>query len=435
LLYNLGVLSVLREKTYLYYCIFVLSSLLYVLFLTGIAQLFIWPNHEYLINHGTYLFAAITFLTATIFFRQFLDLRSYGGWQLTLNNIVIIGWATTILLILFYENSFTAALTGLNAIVTTITGIVISTYLALQRNRLAVIYLVSWIFLMWGTFVFILMIRGVVEYNVVTAYSQMLGMVVELVLLSYALAYRINLDREQANIVQEEALVLAKRVSTERRRRIVAQEETLSLQRNINEKLEKQVDLRTKQLEEAMEKLEVANSDLTKLSLTDQLSQVYNRRGFDEAIANECSRARRERQNLAMVIVDIDHFKNINDTYGHTVGDTCIREIAKLLKNVVQRSTDLVARYGGEEFAYLLPNTNLDDACSVAEKARREVENLVINTEGVTFKVTASFGVASWIPEHDDDFKLLIKASDNALYQAKENGRNQVQSRERSDLS
>lgn len=431
LLYNTGLFSILREKTYFFYCVYVLSALLYILFLTGIAPIYIWPDKLFLVNNGAFVFASATFLTATIFFRNFLNLAAYGGWVIALNSFIVVSWSIIIFLFIFFENRYLGSLVGAFAMITSVIGVVISVYLALKQNRLAIIYLVSWAFLMWGTLIFTFMIRGYLEYNLVTAYSQMLGMILELVLLSYALAYRINLDREQTAIAQDEALVLAKRVSTERRRRIVAQEETLSLQRNINEKLEKQVDLRTKQYEEAMDKLEVANADLVKLSLTDQLSQVFNRRGFDEAIINECNRARREKQSLAVIIVDIDHFKNINDSYGHTVGDTCIKEIAALLKGVVKRSSDMVARYGGEEFVYLLPNTSLSDAKLIAEKARSLIEALTIETEGYTLNITASFGAASWVPVDDEDYQLLIKAADKALYHSKEHGRNQVSSCER----
>lgn len=433
LLYNIGIFSVLREKTYFYYCVYVMSALLYMLFLTGIAPIYIWPDNQFLLDTGAYLFASLTFLTAIIFFRDFLSLSSYGGWILKTNNLLILAWSATFISLFFNVSSFIGAMVGLLAIITTVVGIYVSVYLSFKSNRLALIYLVSWVFLMWGTLIFILMIRGHLEYNLVTAYSQMLGMIVELVLLSYALAYRINLDREQTADAQQEALVLAKRVSTERRKRIVAQEETLSLQRNINEKLEKQVELRTRQYEDAMDKLEMANADLKKVSLTDQLSQVYNRRAFDEAVVIECKRARREKQNLAIILVDIDKFKDINDTLGHTFGDVCIQQVAKTLTSAVNRSGDMLARYGGEEFIFLLPNTSEQDAKSVAEKARKLIESLEINAEGHTRQLTASFGVASWIPDDHEDDTHLVKAADKALYIAKEEGRNCVRVLNRKD--
>ena len=206
----------------------------------------------------------------------------------------------------------------------------------------------------------------------------------------------------------------------ERNQRIQAQNETLSLQINQNKILEAQVSERTQQYEDAMVKLEILNGDLLALSLTDPLTKIANRRCFDRSLEDECRRAYRDQSFLAIVFVDIDFFKKVNDNYGHGVGDVCISTIAGLLNKLAGRSGDLVARYGGEEFIIICPRTGADDALSVAESIRVHIEQ---ETEFFE-KVTASFGIAEY--RATDSLDRLIARADEGLYIAKAEGRNRV---------
>jgi diguanylate cyclase (GGDEF)-like protein len=176
----------------------------------------------------------------------------------------------------------------------------------------------------------------------------------------------------------------------------------------------------------AREKLVQMNLTLKKMALEDSLTGVANRRQFDVTLANEFTRARREHQWLALVMIDVDHFKKYNDSYGHPAGDLCLQNIGKVIK--MNRSGDLSARYGGEEFAILLPNTDLAGAISVGQKLCQDVRDLNMphnrNPVGI---VTVSVGVHACIPEHDQPNLLdLVSAADQALYMAKAHGRNQV---------
>lgn len=428
LLYNFGLFSILRDASYFYYSIYVLSALLYLISLTGIGAGFLWEGHAWLVNHGILTFACLTFLTATIFFRVFLDLKSYGGFILHTNNVLLGIWAAMTIGFAWSNSGVLFSLMGILSIGTSVFGLGVAIYLACKNNPLALIFTIAWSTLIIGTLVFSLMMSGVLPFNNFTMYSQMFGMVIELVLLSYALAYRINLDRASREKAQKDALALTIKISKERRRRIVAQKETLDLQKNLNEHLEDQVNVRTEQYEYAMIKLEKANADLLKISMTDQLSQVSNRRCFDKAVINESKRALRTAQPLSIILVDIDHFKAVNDSFGHSVGDKCIKLVAKVLKSIVNRSGDLLARYGGEEFVYVLPSTSESEALKVAEKSRAAIEALVVEDEGKRVSITASFGVASWVPRADDDYEIMVKTADDALYEAKQSGRNCVKS-------
>lgn len=183
--------------------------------------------------------------------------------------------------------------------------------------------------------------------------------------------------------------------------------------------LEQKVAERTRDLEQAKEKLE-------KLATTDQLTQLANRRKFDQYLEYEWQRATREKISISLILCDVDYFKLYNDCYGHLCGDRCLQKVASVLKKTVKRSADLVARYGGEEFAIVLSNTHIEGAQKVAEDIRLEVEkrkfpHKVLSTNQY---VTVSLGISTTIPTPQSSPKTLIKAADKALYQAKDSGRN-----------
>ena len=173
------------------------------------------------------------------------------------------------------------------------------------------------------------------------------------------------------------------------------------------------------ELQRAHDELEVANERLEELSLMDALTGVANRRRLQLVLEDEWVRSRRSRSPLAFALLDLDHFKQLNDTRGHREGDRCLQMVARFLSGALGRHSDLVARYGGEEFAILLPETDLDGAMLVAEQLRQGIESLSI-------RVTASLGVASMIPAPGQRLEDLIEAANRALYRAKTDGRNRV---------
>ena len=173
--------------------------------------------------------------------------------------------------------------------------------------------------------------------------------------------------------------------------------------------------------------LELANRKLHNQANTDELTQLSNRRQFESCLEREWKRLRREQQPLSLILCDVDYFKFYNDTYGHQVGDDCLKAIAQVLKHSARRPADEAARYGGEEFAIVLPNTPLVGAQHVAERIRQRVEALQRphKNSQVSNWVTLSLGIASLIPNPGSSPEELLKTADIALYKAKENGRNQ----------
>ncbi|MFE1748489.1 diguanylate cyclase domain-containing protein [Coleofasciculus sp. H7-2] len=182
------------------------------------------------------------------------------------------------------------------------------------------------------------------------------------------------------------------------------------------------------QQSELYQQLEAANQQLQRLASVDGLTQIANRRCFDESFDKEWRRMAREEIPLSLIMSDIDFFKNYNDTYGHQAGDECLRQVASAINRVLKRPADLVARYGGEEFAIILPNTTAEGAFQVAETIRLEVKALKIRhiNSPISEYVTLSLGIATAQPWQDGSSETLIAAADQALYQAKAEGRDRV---------
>lgn len=174
--------------------------------------------------------------------------------------------------------------------------------------------------------------------------------------------------------------------------------------------------------------LQEANEKLGRLVNLDGLTQLANRRCFDEYLDQEWHRLAREHLPLSLIMCDIDFFKNYNDTYGHVVGDDCLRKVSLLIKQSVRRPADLAARYGGEEFVVVLPNTDIEGSMAIAEIIRHGLRELAIPHEdsAVSQLVTLSMGVTSLVPMVDSHPSMLLTAADYALYRAKELGRNQT---------
>ncbi len=176
-----------------------------------------------------------------------------------------------------------------------------------------------------------------------------------------------------------------------------------------------------------LRRLDDAKNKLEILSFYDELTGVMNRRAFDDRLAIEYSRLKRFPSSFSLAFVDIDHFKKVNDTYGHLYGDIVLQKIAGIIKDT-SRDVDIVARYGGEEFVLLIPGHINNEKGSVGERLRSVIENTEISLGQKTIKVTISVGMATWEEKYNSS-KDWIQAADEALYQAKQKGRNQVISR------
>ena len=179
---------------------------------------------------------------------------------------------------------------------------------------------------------------------------------------------------------------------------------------------------------ELYEQLQNKNRELLRLTTLDELTQLSNRRHFNQYIYKEWRRLAREQQPLSLIMCDVDYFKLYNDNYGHLDGDLCLQRVASMLQDSIRRPADLAARYGGEEFAIILPNTEAQGAVGIAEKICHRIKSMEIphQKSPICEYVTLSMGVACQIPQPQMPPETLVNAADQALYQAKEQGRNQV---------
>jgi len=180
--------------------------------------------------------------------------------------------------------------------------------------------------------------------------------------------------------------------------------------------LQDELRLKNRQLEELLDKVNY-------MAITDVLTGLYNRRRFHDVLSTEYERAKRYAVPFSLVMLDIDYFKKVNDTYGHSVGDVVLREVATILKNSI-REIDTAARYGGEEFVVVLPNTEKENAQIFAERIRQAIERHAFS--GVNKNITVSIGIGGMPDAKVEDEDKLIRCADFALYRAKQSGRNRT---------
>lgn len=234
------------------------------------------------------------------------------------------------------------------------------------------------------------------------------------------------IGRRYYGYLQNEKQVQKKIIANAKSQKI-AQQELLTLQQQGHELLECKVQERTLELNIALQELESVNKELQEKNTLDELSGLYNRRFYDQKILAEFRRSRRNLTPLSIVLVDIDHFKKVNDSYGHLLGDKCIVEISNTIKVLLNRSSDVGCRYGGEEFCLILPETNNEGAITIAQElCKRVSQQPIVNTE-FTIKLTISCGVSTYQQEESVTPEILFDNADKALYKAKQSGRNQVQ--------
>ncbi|MEP1217460.1 MAG: diguanylate cyclase [Marinobacter sp.] len=399
-LYNLFIFVIVRHLAYLWYVLTVIASALVLLNFNGLVFQWLWPDLPVINRYFTAPAISANIFFAAMFTLSFLAVRRYSpvAYRL-LQLIALISVGCFIYGLSGSYQSATALISLIAAAVTPLTWLM-GLAVWYRGQVLAGFYVVAWTPLLLGHLVMAISKIGLIPTNALTEIAPQIGVAVEVILLSFALAYRINLERQ---------------------RRIQAQEHTLEVQRKANQTLEARVQARTEELEQA-------NEQLRAVSITDGLTRVANRRRFDEKLSAEWKRALRQGHPLSMVLLDIDYFKRVNDDHGHLAGDDCLVTIARVCGKEIQRSGDLLARYGGEEFSVLLPATPEAGAVSVAERLRVAVAEtpVHIDDQAKQLNLSVSLGVATILPAPGRRPSDLIARADEALYAAKNAGRNRV---------
>lgn len=387
-LYNFLLFLALRERPFLFYVLFVTTFGCGVLALNGLGPQFLWPEGGWWTNRALPVGMTVSAAASVLFARSFLDTRQWipRGDRLLRAVFVAIAIAAVATLLLPVQRALqTMSISGI-----TVTVVLLSAGFVCVRNRVpgAGLFVLAWIMLLTGTTLLALRNFALIPSNVLTMHAMQIGSALEMILLSFALAARFNAHKRQ----KEE-----------------------QLQRHEKE-LEQRVAERTEALEEA-------NQRLRNLALKDPLTGLANRTALQQQLELAIRRSQRRQELLAVMLIDLDGFKPINDQHGHGFGDLVLAEIAqRLLQHA--RETDLPARLGGDEFVVIGETVqSAEHAVQVAERLLARIAE-PIELEGLTVRVGASIGIA--LSHGEDDGTTLIRQADAAMYAAKAGGRNRV---------
>ena len=417
--YNLFVWVSTRDINYLYYICFVASYLMFHLTLTGYTFAYVWPDAVRWNSYAISTFAASSAVFTCLITDSFLKLRSFSLSAFYIVRAMAICsfalFASTFVL----PHDLTIRIATAITLLITVTALVLGYWRWWRGARFARFYCLAWTAILIGIAVLNASKFGWVPTNIWTENASQIGIVMLVILLSLTLADRINNDRTLRLNAQAVALGHASKARESQAALIEAKEQA-------NQELERRVLSRTNDLKAAMELLRLANKRLKLLSTTDGLTQISNRSFFDGAALTELRRAERQRAAISIILMDVDHFKRINDTFGHPAGNACLRALADLLRPRIDRAGDILARYGGEEFIIVLTGVDLQGSIALAEELRKATDRLRVEFEGKPLRFTASFGVVSVVPQKTLTLEELVSAADRALYDAKRDGRNCV---------
>lgn len=398
LIYNLLVFFVLRDRSYLYYVGFVASAPLFFLGLNGLGYRYLWPEYTSFNRLAIPIFLSSLVIFGALFTRRFLELSRFSKlMDRIIMSFAVIG-AAVLGMSFFLPYQTTIPLLALIVIFACFADIAAGLFAWHRQVASARFYVLAWTVFLLGSIIFAFNKLNILPANAFTENAVQVGSILEAILLSFALADRINFER---------------------RLRFEAQEENLQAQMRTNEILELRVAERTRELAELNRKLE-------ELSYTDQLTQLPNRRFLEDAVAKEWQRCVRKEADFSVLMLDIDHFKRVNDLYGHEIGDYCLQQVGLQLRESLRFATDIVARYGGEEFCVVLPETDSAGATQVAQRILTTLSRTPLHTDNGDFSITVSIGISSVKSHQNIVLRTLFTQADAALYAAKSQGRNRA---------
>lgn len=407
------------SANFLLYTGYALSVALMLFSMHGMAYKYFWPDSIWMQNHSLGIFANASLLFALLFIRQLLDLSKYH----ILVDRSLIGLAGVFILFLlgsFFADSYTTIQFFLGVLTLTVVYLFgAGIWLWYSGLKVSRIYALAWITILITALFASLDGLKIYSSSIPTRYLLMTGALIETLLLALLLARNFSQQSRELLTTREHALDQEKEARA-------AKEEIIVVQQKANEDLEYNVQERTLELEITLRELEEKNQELEALNTHDALTSVRNRRYFDKKYAAELRLSRRNQTELAIAMIDIDHFKRVNDTYGHLAGDECLRHIAQVIKDNLKRPSDEVCRYGGEEFAILMPVTNEQGATQLVENIRQQIAKLPVVYASGEIPLTISAGVCCAINSADMPANLLLDTADKALYNAKQAGRNNV---------
>lgn len=405
-LYNLLIFFTTRDISYLYYVMSVVSISTLLAGIEGLTFKYIWPDNTWLNDSSLVVGLSGMVLFSALFFRSFLSIpktRPLLSKLLLAFAVFALGTATGAFFFPYRLMMLATILLAVCAILTVFSAGIIRWRDGFHAARYVN---VAWTCVLVAGLLLALNKLGFLPRNSFTENVVQIGTGFQTLLLSFALAHRLTYERDMREKAQQESAA--------------AQQNLLQQQVRANEDLDHMVRRRTEELEQA-------NIKLKEIGSTDGLTNLLNRRAFEEIFLVEYKRAYRGKSPVAILMIDLDHFKQINDTYGHPFGDLCLITAASLIQGCIRRPPDVAARYGGEEFIVMLPDTDIKGAVCVAGNILKGLSGTAIRDGERVTAITASIGVAAAIPDSQSDRDKLLKEADQNLYAAKEKGRNRLE--------
>lgn len=409
-IYNLFVFIAVREKNFLLYVCFAFSLPMFIAGIKGYSFEYLWPNHPQWNEMAIIWPLCLAVFFGALFTESFLKIKQLGQWAVYLFRIQQACILLLLLLSHLLEYQLILSMLIPATTVSCILGLLFGIIMWNRSGLSAKYYTIGWSAFLVGGISLGMNKLGFIPANLITENTLQIGSSIEVILLSFALAESINEERRMRSEAQDNAL-------TAERETRQAKEQALRIQQQTTEELEIRVQERTSELE-------ALNRQLAELSDTDQLTGLKNRRYLDRVMKEEIIRCSRYHRELSVILLDVDHFKQFNDCYGHLIGDKCLKNIASSLNLCIRDSVDCLARYGGEEFCVMMPETSSECAMEAAERLREQINAMSFTVQGEEVPVSISLGVACLLKNERPSIEKLVSRADEALYEAKQAGRN-----------
>ena len=392
LFYNAVIFIFVRELNYLLYIIYLSASAGLQVALYGLGFQYLWPESTTLNNLMIPLLTALMPFAAIAFVWRFIGLHRIGTWiEKMLGGLLYLGFSGLLIGTFVLPYSVIMKVVYVLSLIAISLGFYVGVKYWIKGIKEARIFALAWFFYLFFVVYYLLYITGLAQPNIISMHSIEIGSIIEMTLLSLAFADRLNVEKERR----------------------------IQMQIALNQDLDNLVQARTQELEAANEKLH-------RISITDALTGLANRRHFNCQYREMFSRCQDEDVPLSVLMLDVDHFKAINDNHGHGFGDLCLQRLAEIIRNHIPDDAGIAARYGGEEFIAALPGTPEGDAVQTADNILHELRRTTISDGRTCINMTASIGVCTIVPEQETQMTAQLNEADRLLYKAKNNGRNQV---------
>ena len=408
-----------RSRIFIIYCGYVSCLGMSLATLHGLAYQHIWPELPWLQQHALPIFANLSMAFFVMFCDLLLNIQHYSQRFSRALKLLALIYLLSVVVSLVAPLHWLMSAFFVMLLISSIFIYALGVWLWTKGNGLAAVYTLAWTILFLSALIVCLNNLNLLHIDLPFDYLMVLGAAIDTLLLALVMAINYGQQRRQLLDAQQQLLATTLRDKDSQQALLLAQQQA-------QEDLEYKVQERTLELEIALRELSETNRELQEKTTIDALTGIRNRSYFDKKYIAELRRSRRECTHLSLAMLDIDHFKKINDSHGHMVGDQCIKIVANKLKQALKRPSDDVCRYGGEEFVLILPNTELDGALLLLEQLRAEIERSPITTEGLTIPLTISAGVACTVVTALQAEESLLGAADQQLYQAKKAGRNNI---------